>query len=71
MLNGQLADRSDGAHIEYDCACCNPDSTEDLHDLRGGSVDSQRLNHWCTVSWDPGIVDSRAMLRLPLFDKIR
>ena len=38
-----------------------PDSTEDLQDLRGGSVDSQRLDHWRTVSWDPGIVDSLAL----------
>ena len=34
---------------------------ENLHDLRSGSVDSQRLNHWRTVTWDPGIVDSRAL----------
>ena len=38
-----------------------PDGTEDLQDLRGGSVDSQRLDHWRTVSWDPGIADSRAI----------
>ena len=38
-----------------------PDGTEYLHDLRGGSVDSQRLDHWHTVSWDPGIADSRAL----------
>ena len=36
-----------------------PDCTEDLQDLRGGSVDS--LHNWRTVSWDPGIVDSRAL----------
>ena len=34
-----------------------PDGTEDVHDLRGGSVDSQRLDHWHTV----GIADSRAL----------
>ena len=38
-----------------------PNSTEDIHDLRSGSVESQRLNHWHTVTWDPGIVDSRAL----------
>ena len=38
-----------------------PDSMEDLQDLQGRSVDSQRLDHWCTVSWDPGIADSRAL----------
>ena len=38
-----------------------PDGTEDLHVLRGRSVDSQRLDHWHTVSWDPGIADSRAL----------
>ena len=30
-------------------------------DLKGGSVDSQRLDHWRTVIWDPGIVDSRVL----------
>ena len=29
--------------------------------LEGGSVDSRRLDHWRTVVWDPGIVDSRAL----------
>ena len=24
-------------------------------------MDSQRLDHWRTVSWDPGIADSRAL----------
>ena len=38
-----------------------PDSMEDLQDLQGGSVDGQRLDHWRTVSWDPGIADSRAL----------
>ena len=37
-----------------------PDGTDDSQDLQGGSVDSQRLDHWRTVSWDPGIADSRA-----------
>ena len=27
-------------------------------DLKGGSVDSQRLDHGRTVIWDPGIVES-------------
>ena len=30
-------------------------------DLKGGSVDSRRLDHWRTVVWDPCIVDSRAL----------
>ena len=30
-------------------------------DLKGGSVNSQRLDHWCTVIWDPGILDSRVL----------
>ena len=30
--------------------------------LKGGSVDSRRLDHWRSVVWDPGIVDSRALL---------
>ena len=24
-------------------------------------MDGRRLDHWCTVVWDPGIVDSRAL----------
>ena len=28
--------------------------------LKGGSVDGRRLDHWCTVVWDPGIMGSRA-----------
>ena len=35
---------------------------EDLQDIRDGYVDSQRLNHWHMVSWDPGIADSRVLL---------
>ena len=38
-----------------------PDSVEDLQDFRDGYVDSQRLNHWHTVSWDLGIADSRVL----------
>ena len=64
MFNGRLAGRSDGAHIVYDCDYCAPDSMENLHDLRSGSVDSQRLNHWRTVTWDPGIVDSLCLMAL-------
>ena len=30
-------------------------------DLKGGSVDSRRLDHWRTVDWDPGIVDLRVL----------
>ena len=29
--------------------------------LQGRSVDSQRMDHWRTVSSDPGIVDSRVL----------
>ena len=38
-----------------------PDSVEDLQDLRDGYVNSQGLNHWHTVSWDPGVADSRVL----------
>ena len=38
-----------------------PDGMEDVQDLLCGSVDSQMLDHWRTVSWDPGIADSRAL----------
>ena len=30
-------------------------------DLMDESVDGRRLDHWRTVVWDPGIVDSRAL----------
>ena len=30
-------------------------------DLKGGSVDRQRLDRWRTDSWDPGIVYSRIL----------
>ena len=42
------------------CLLC-PDGTEDLRDLRGGSVDDHRMDHSRTVSWDPGIADSRTL----------
>ena len=38
-----------------------PDGTEDLRDLRGGSVDDHRMDHSRTVSWDPGIADYRTL----------
>ena len=34
---------------------------EDLQDLRDVYVDSQGLNHWHTVSGDPGVADSRVL----------
>ena len=36
------------------CLLC-PDNVEDLQDLRDGYVNSQGLNHWHTVTWDPGV----------------
>ena len=42
------------------CLLC-PDSVEDLQELRDGYVDSQGLNHWHTLSWDPGTADSRVL----------
>ena len=38
-----------------------PESVEDLQDLRDGYVNSRGLNHWHTVSWDPGVADSRVL----------
>ena len=38
-----------------------PDGVEELQDLRDGYVDSQGLNHRHTVSWDPGVADSRVL----------
>ena len=56
MFNGRFEDRSAGAHIEYDCAYCTlMVRREDLQELHNGSMDSQRLDHWHTVSWDPGL----------------
>ena len=34
---------------------------EDLLELRDGHGDNQGLNHWHTVSWDPGVADSRVL----------
>ena len=34
---------------------------EDLLELRDGYVDNQGLNHWHTVSCDPGVVDYRVL----------
>ena len=42
------------------CLLC-PDGTVDLRDLRGASLDDHRMDHSRTVSWDPGIVDSRTL----------
>ena len=30
-------------------------------DLKGGSVDGRKLDHWRTVVWDPGIMGLRAL----------
>ena len=58
---GSVADLERGTYGGRLCLLC-PDSTEDLQDLRGGSVDDHRMDHWRTVSWDPGIADSRTLL---------
>ena len=42
------------------CLLC-PVGTVDLRILRDGSVDDHRMDHSRTVSWDPGIADSRAL----------
>ena len=36
-------------------------NTAGTGDLKGGSVDGRRLDHWRTVVWDPGIVGLRAL----------
>ena len=38
-----------------------PESVVDLQDLRDGYVKSRGLSHWHTVSWDPGVADSRVL----------
>ena len=43
------------------CLMC-PDSTVDLRNLHGRSVDDHRMDHSRTVSWDPGIAVSRTLL---------
>ena len=55
-----MADLNQDTYDGRLCLMC-PDSTEDVHDLRGGSVDGRKMIHWCTVSWDPGIADSRTL----------
>ena len=37
------------------------ESVVDLQDLRDRYVNSRGLNHWHTVSWDPGAADSRVL----------
>ena len=37
----------------------HPVGVEDLLELRSRYGDNQGLNHWHTVSWDPGVADSR------------
>ena len=43
------------------CLLC-PVGTADLRILRNGSVDELRMDHSRTVTWDPGIADSRTIL---------
>ena len=42
------------------CFLC-PDGMADIRNLQGRSVDDNRMDHSCTVSWDPGIADSRTL----------
>ena len=58
---GSVADLDRDTHDRRLCLLC-PDGTEDLRDLRGGSVDDHRMDHSRTVSWDPGIADSLTLL---------
>ena len=57
---GSMADLERDTYGGRLCLLC-PDSMDDLQDLQGGSVDSQRMDHWRTVSWDLGIADSRTL----------
>ena len=38
-----------------------PAGVENLMERRDEYIDIQGLNHWHTVSWDPGVADSRLM----------
>ena len=58
---GSVADLDMDTYDRRLCLLC-PDGTDDLRDLRGGSVDDHRMDHSHTVSWDPGIADSRTPL---------
>ena len=53
-----VADREMNIYGRRLCLLCH-DGTADLRDLWGGSVDDHRMDHLRTVSWDPGITDSR------------
>ena len=57
---GSVADLDRDTYDRRLCLLC-PDGTEDLRDLRGGSVDDHRMDHSRTVSWDPGIADSQTL----------
>ena len=57
---GSVADLERDTYGGRLCLLC-PDGTEDLRDLRGRSVDDHRMDHLRTVSWDPGITDSRTL----------
>ena len=59
---GQTSSEYVGRDTYYVRFCLlHPAGVEDLLELRDGYVDNQGLNHWHTVSWDPGVADSRVL----------
>ena len=61
ILDRRVVNTSTETCIILDCAYCTPAGVENLLERRDGYVDNQGLNHWHTVSWDPGVADSRVL----------
>ena len=60
---GQTSSEYVGGDTYYARLCLlHPAGVENLLERRDGYVDNQGLNHWHTVSWDPGVADSRVLL---------
>ena len=55
-----VADREMDIYSRRLCLLC-PDGKADLQILWDGPVDDHRMDHSRTVSWDPGIADSRTL----------
>ena len=59
---GQTSSEYAGGDTYYARLCfLHPAGVDNLLERRDGDVDNQGLNHWHTVSWDPGVADSRVL----------
>ena len=56
------ADRAFGSGKAPGRWTCGGGASSGTDRARDGYVNSQGLNHWHTVSWDPGVADSRVLL---------